>query len=258
MNKVYCSLIILVITCTLSCRKNNSTDCNCNFITPAADKYNYPVKPGTPEWNAGGTAGGLDSIYKLCQVPQNLLTSMSTIGLIQSLEDNPCLGNVMLRTNLFQGRNEVLLRLNVSWELNKRNDAAAKIMIYYNQKNPCCAETLNTDLEKGKFSANWVLFDLICTQDSLINQLQLSDKKQFARIIIDKYNIQLKYPYTFGLSKTTSILVLSQLMKNAPFQSYIDALQSNPELNYFASTSEFTSPELLDAVLSYSKLFITN
>lgn len=191
-------------------------------------------------------------------MPESTLKTMSTLGLIQSLEYNPCLGNIFLRTNLFQGRNEVLPRLNVSIELNKRNDAALNMMAYYKQKDPCCVLSLKTDLERGEFSSYMVLLDIVCTQDSLLNQLSLSEKKQFASIIIDKYNIQLKHPDIFGFSKTTSMLVLSQLMKNAPFQPYIEALQSDPDLNYFASTSELVSTNVLDKVLSYAKLFIGN
>ena len=258
MNRLYYLLIILFAISSVNCNKNHDIGCNCNPIRFTADKYSYPVKPGSAEWNAAGAAGGLDSIYKLCQIPSNVLPTMSTLGLIQSLEYNPCLGNIFLRTNLFQGRNEVLPRLNVSVELNKRNDAALNMMAYYKEIDPCCVLSLKTDLEKGEFTSYMVLLDIVYTQDSLLNQLSLSEKKQFADIIINKYNIQLKYPDIFGFSKTTSMLVLSQLMINASFQPYIAALQSDSELSYFASTTELVSNEVLNKVLSYAKLFTEN
>ncbi|HRP37881.1 MAG TPA: hypothetical protein PLS50_08810, partial [Candidatus Dojkabacteria bacterium] len=202
--------------------------------------------------------GGIDSIYTLCQLPVSLLVNMSTLGVVQSLEDNPCLGDILLRNNLFQGRDEVLSKLNVNRELSKRNDAAASILIYYNTKYPRCVETLNTEFEKGKFTSNWALFDMICTQDSLINQLSLLSKKEFANIVIDKYNTQLQYPDIFGLSKTTSILILSQLMIKAPFQPYLDALQSDADLKYFATTAQFAFPNILNKVLILSQQFIKN
>lgn len=258
MNKAPYLLIPLFVISSLNCNKKIDTNCDCSPVILAVDKYNYPVKRGSVEWNAAGVAGGLDSIYGLCQVPESTLKTMSTLGVIQSLQYNPCLGNILLRTNLFQGRNEVLPRLNVSIELNKRDDGALNMIAYYKQKDPCCILSLKTDLQRGEFSSYMVLLDIICTQDNLLNQLTLSEKKQFATIIIEKYNIQLKYPDIFGFSKTTSMLVLSQLMKNAIFQPYINALQSNPELSYFASTTELVSSKILDDVLSYAKLFVEN
>ena len=258
MNKLYYILIIFFIPVISGCKKDVASDCNCIIITPAPDKYEYPFEAGSPEWNAAGTAGGLDSIYKLCQVPQNLVINMSTLGLVQTLEENPMLFNMLLRDNKFSGRNEVLSRLNVSWELNKRVDAASKIMDYYNTKNPCCVENITGDAAKGAFALSWYFFDMICTQDSLLNKLDNQGKKNFAKIIIDKYSVQLKYPDTFGSSKASSAIILSQLMIKENFQQYLTALQSNSDLNYFASTGILTSDNNCSDILHYANLFSNN
>ncbi len=252
-------LLFLFLTVFLSsCRKSDILDCSCISKTDVSDKYIYPIKGGSVEWNAAGLAGGLDSIYKICQVPENILQSMSTQGLIQTLETNPTLLNMLLRDNLFLGRNEVLSRLNVSWELNKRSDAGIKIMEYYNQKNPCCVENILSDIDKGGFANNWHYFDMICSQDSLINKLDLPNKKNFVKIILSKYSIQLKYPNTFGSTKTTSVLILSNILKSANYQPYVNELLADNNLNYFSNSGIFTTNINLKAIINYATNFSNN
>lgn len=242
------------------CKKNK--DCDCIVQIAAADKYLYPVKPGSAEWNAAIASGigqpyPLDSIYKLCQIPNNKLQAMSTLGLIQSIADNPCLFNMLLRDNKFQGRNEVLTRLNVSWALNMRTDAGVSVINFYETKDPNCSECLNTEDKKGHFATNWYLFDMVCTQDSILNQLDRSAKKRFAKIVIDKFKVQLNYPNTFGSSKTSSILILSQLMIRADFLPYLDALQANSNLRTFASTGILTG-DFHSIILDFANQFINS
>lgn len=260
MNNQFYFIAFFFISILGGCKKNDK--CQCSQSIAAVDKYNYSVKPGDAKWNAAGTWGigksdPLDSIYKLCQIPSNTLSIMSTPGLIQSLEDNPCMINMLLRDNKFQGRNEVLQRLNVSWSLNIRADAGISIVNYYETKDPNCSACLKTNLEKGEFQTNWYFMDMICTQDSILNQLDKTTKKKFAKIITDKFKIQLKYPSTFGSSKTSSILILSQLMILSSFQPYLNALHANPDLSIFASTGVLVG-DFYDTVLDFASEFINS
>jgi hypothetical protein len=241
------------------CQKSNeyqpNTSCACTGAVSATDKYIYPILPGTPAWNQAGLAGGIDSIYAICQVPDNTLKNMSTLGLIQSLADNPCLFNMFLRINNIQGRNEVLPRLNVNTELLKRPDAGIILINYYNQKQPCCAEELVTDLLRGKYANDWHLFDMVCTQEGLLNKLPTEQKIEFARIVLNKFYIQLNYPSTFGSTKATSALILSQLMILANYSPYQQALKNNADLLLFSQTGLLTTKISYDDILNYGKQF---
>lgn len=72
------------------------------------------------------------------QIPDSILTKMSTATLIQSLLDNPNLPLMNIYNNVFQGRDFVLKRLNASYELNKRQDACQELFHRYIQMTPCC------------------------------------------------------------------------------------------------------------------------
>ena len=263
MNKLIYSFILYLFFAVTGCKKNN--ECKYSYPPVAADKYIYPVKPGSAEWNAAIAAGvgqsyPLDSVYKLCQIPENILQTMSTLGLIQSLEDNPCLFNMMLRDNIVQGRDEVLSRLNVSWVLNKRSDAGITLLKYYEAKDPNIISCIDADREQANYSINWYLFDKVCSQDSLLSKLDKPLKKRFANTIIDKYNIQLKYPNSFGGVQEPMIFILSRLMVLEGFQPFLNAMQADVNLTAFAVNSIFLVDyrDIYSKVLEFSNQFINS
>jgi hypothetical protein len=238
----------------LSCKKGDT--CNCNQAISATDKYVYPILPGSIAWDSIGKAGGIDSIYKICQIPINTIQTMSTLGLIQSLLDNPSLTNILLRYNLFQGRDEVLRRLNVSCELNKRADASKWVLVNYKSKDPLCIKCIGNATDKGKFVSSFTFFDILCTQDSILNQLSIIEKKQFGGIIINQYNSTINISDFGGLKKITTMLLLSQIMISASFQPYLDALQTDQSLSSFSQGSTAVTSNILDKVFLYSNQFI--
>ncbi|MEP6713706.1 MAG: hypothetical protein ABJA37_14865 [Ferruginibacter sp.] len=258
MNKLFYGSLLFLFLASAGCKKTK--ECMYNYPLVAADKYIYPVKPGSAEWNAAGASGigqsyPLDPIYKLCQIPENILQSMSTLGLIQSLEENPCMVNMLLRDNSKQGRDEVLSRLNVSWILNKRADAGTNIIKYYESKDPNIISCIGVDYDKFLYATNWFFFNMVCTQDSILNQLDSPKKRKFAKIINEKFNTQLQYPKFFEWSKTSSILLMSQLMISDNFQPYLVALQANPNLNFFAETGALVD-DFYPIVLNFTNQFI--
>lgn len=258
MNKLLFGAILFLFFALAGCKK--SKECIFSYPAVAADKYIYPVKRGSAAWQAAmasgiGQAYPLDSVYKLCQIPGNTLQSMSTMGLIQSLEENPCSVNMLLRDNSIQGRDEVLSRLNVSWALNKRADAATSIIKYYAAKDPNIVSCIGVEFDKFLYGNNWFFFDMVCTQDSILNQIDRTSRKRFAKIVIEKFNIQLQYPNSFNYSKTSSILLLSQLMVTDNFQPYLDALQANQNLSFFASTGVLAG-DFYPIVLNFANQFI--
>lgn len=253
-------MFFITINILVGCNKNS--ECKCKDSIIASDKYSYPVRAGSPEWNAAGfwgigRANPLDSIYKLSQIPTTRLQAMSTMGLIQSLLDNPCLFNMLLWDDVLIGRNEVLSQLNVSRALNLRTDAGINIVNYYEGKDPNCVVCLKTDDERGDFANNWYLLDIVCTQNSILNQLDRKTKKRFSSIIIDKFKNQLNYPGVFGSSRTSSVLVLSQIMIQDDFQPYRDALQANSKLYTFAFTGELTG-DFYTLIIDFSTKYINS
>jgi hypothetical protein len=56
-------LIALTLTVTIACTKQpEELEC---FIEPAEDAYDYPIKPGSPEWAQLTSSQQMDSVLQI-------------------------------------------------------------------------------------------------------------------------------------------------------------------------------------------------
>ena len=75
--------LLLIAMAFSGCAKEQSTP-----ITDEA--YTFPVKPGTDEWKA---LGSHDQMLAVCEIPENILTIMSTTALVETVLNYPLIGD---------------------------------------------------------------------------------------------------------------------------------------------------------------------
>ncbi|MFM7430182.1 MAG: hypothetical protein ACKO1F_09815 [Flammeovirgaceae bacterium] len=244
-------IYLLSTTCTYEDIKK------CVTTSKPLDTYSYyPYVPGTSEWL---TLGNTDNLFKVSQLPEKNLKSISSSGLAQSLLDNPCLMLISAYSTYFIGRNAVLSRLNASFELNKREDGAIALVTLYNQKTPSCYPSNGSSLEQGQFIETYVLHEVVLSQDSILNQLNRSKKIDLTKILIAKYNDKIRLGFDFGTSRLTNLLVISQIMRLDGYAPYINELVSNAELFDYANAGSGYSygyTELENKILSIAQNYI--
>ena len=71
------------------------------------EPYVYPIVPGTPEWVA------LDSRVtkgQVCQIPEDILSRMTTSALLETVLDYPLLGDIYAWNSYDQGFAALLLQ----------------------------------------------------------------------------------------------------------------------------------------------------
>lgn len=243
---VLVSLVIIISSCTKE--KNN---CNCKPLPEVSDKYNYPIKPGTPEWN---NIRSTDSLFLVSQIPDPILKRISTDALVQSCIENPLKLFQFAFSSRIQGRDELFRRLNCFQELIKRPDGAVRLFERYKLMEPCCIERM-TDAERGDYSLLFYYTEILLTKDSVINQLNTIQKKQLTASIIEKDNIKVTQS-SFGISRTSGIMMLSTIMETEFYQSYINDVNQNSGLKTFTQTGLLTNSGIYDIVLGHAKKFI--
>lgn len=245
------SIYFVLTTCTYEDVKK------CIATSKPIDTYSYyPYVPGTSEWS---TLGNTDNLFKVSQLPENTLKSISSSGLAQSLLDNPCLMLVSAYSTYFVGRDAVLSRLNASFELNKRNDGAIALVTLYNQKTPFCYPLNGSSLEQGQFIETYVLHEVVLSQDSILNQLNRSKKIDLTKILIAKYNDKIRSGFDFGTSRLTNLLVISQIMRLDGYVPYMNELASNAKLLDYANAGtgySYGYTELENKILSIAQNYV--
>ena len=95
--------------------ENNSNE-NHTIDTP----YVYPVVPGTHEWNILDTQAEKVAV---CQIPVDILSSLTTEALVETVLDYPLMCNISAYNNFLSGYEAVKAQFNGLQELSTRSDA---------------------------------------------------------------------------------------------------------------------------------------
>ena len=84
--------------------------------------WDYPIKPGTEAWQALSTH---EDMLKACQIPAEILKTVSTEELIELCLAYPLLGDIFAYNGIQEGISKVSARFNGLQELFKRKDNAS-------------------------------------------------------------------------------------------------------------------------------------
>lgn len=107
------------------------------------EPYQYPVLPGTKGW---AKLGSLQEMAEVCQIPEEILSRMTTKALVESVVNYPLWMNVLAYEDRQLGLKDVKSYFNGLQELCTRDDAIEKIETYiaerlqYSEDDPDSAE----------------------------------------------------------------------------------------------------------------------
>ena len=220
-----------------SCKKEKP-DIDCNTYPVPSDTYKYPILPGTPAWANLKTG---DEMLQACQIPDSVLPTISTEGLIQSWLDMP-LNNEIFMTNSLQKAIEYFIE-NFSGlrELVGRNDAADKLFKKYQSMNPACITTFKTDIGQGSFTFLFSYIELPLAQDTILNKMTLDQKKDLMKEALQKYYSRIEYSTYYDVVSTDlSLYICARSMRNNQYQPFLNQVNSN--LQWFIDNALFPVP----------------
>jgi len=94
--------------------------------------WDYPVQPGTPEWEMLT----YQERFEAQNIPDNLLQNMTTRDLVETCLNYPFFRDIIVSNNFQTGFNSIRSVFNGFRELEKRPDACAELLIVYKEMNP--------------------------------------------------------------------------------------------------------------------------
>ncbi|MFT3950214.1 MAG: hypothetical protein QM763_24830 [Agriterribacter sp.] len=256
----YVLLIAFVSIQLLACKKHHDdARVSCSNIPEPEDTYAYPIKPGTPQWDA--LVSGEEKLNS-CQIPENTLHSMSTEGLIQSWLNFPLANEILAANSLQKGTEFFIDNFSGLQELCKRNDAGLKLYERYKQMSTACISSLTTDIDRGAYTFSFTYIEMLLGQDTILNKLAASEKKLVVSEAVNKYNDKNKYLVYFGSFGTaTSVFVCGKSMQNDLYQPFLTEIQNSLILEKFLNTCSLPADkqqatELVTSILNHSLNFI--
>ena len=221
------------------------------------DKYVYPIVPGMIEWMYATN----EEIMQFCQLPEDVLKSISTPGLIDALIHIPFFpsqSNISSDASALKWHYFYSL-FNSAEELFQRTDAGDALVDYYRF---VCLDCLVSDkrseelkqrrpFEHYQIIVSQTLWGLEClfTKWEILNKMGHHQKKQAVAVILANYQY-LKNDY--------SVFHLAYLMYSDKYEPVMEYARKHsnefiPILNGF-----FYSKDQVDLFLSFAKQFIKN
>lgn len=186
-------LLSLVSVCT-----HSQKICNPDF--------EYPIKPGDAKWeNISSVAERIAAL----QIPEDILANLPTERLFDICLDFPYLLDVLFYEDYQKGLEALRAEFNGFDELLNRKDIG-KFALAKNKKFPLELEKLKdkNDIEKGFFSFQCFVLDLILAQENVVETLSNNEEDELLKVSIQNIELRNQQKNVFG-SISTSPLYLS-------------------------------------------------
>ena len=219
----------------------------------SSDAYEFPIKPGTEEWkNLHSYGEKLDAL----QIPDSILSKISTKGLIITCLNYPALGNMLAYNNMMDGFERVVSSFNGFQELLTRDDLEDTLIDYYEAMYPDKFDETYKDRKKYEGIFHYVGIEMLLSNYNILNSITEEKRIHLIRITIEKLKIKKENPENFGnLTKLSACIVIARTMSTLNIPAFNDKVQQNEELNKLIISGRPTDVQFLDElVLEVEKL----
>jgi hypothetical protein len=213
--------------------------------------YDFPTKLGSTKWQSFKST---DEMYNACQIPQDILSKMSTAALIQTCLGYPASGVLLIHNTPQQGFNDWKQHFNGIQELLKRSDANEELLKTYLAFDTKGHAILKTDIEKGHYTFLLAILESIIVQDEITESLSAQQQKTLLKSSLMKYQ-NMGNDEVYGFSSKTStgriISKISLVVGNENLKAQIKM----PDAQEYIKTGSLTDRQiLLDIILEASKI----
>jgi hypothetical protein len=240
------------------CQKENAKCCSCLESEGKSDVYDYPLKPGMPEWANLSPAG----MYEVCQIPMDMLTKMCPIGLVDSWLTYPLRSNVFAWANPQEGFKNMTGNFNGLTELLARPKTEELLYKKYVQFDPSGYGSNASGLDKGRYATDLFILELTLAQFELLSQLSGQKKKDLISEAIHKRSQKYKDNTYEPLSHTSDAYIMSHVMMQEQYKPFLDEL-GDQAMASFIETGRYSYPldsprpeENLSKIITHAQNFL--
>ncbi|MDR2894385.1 MAG: hypothetical protein LBU97_02855 [Alistipes sp.] len=177
------------------------------------DEYNFPKL--SIEWGPEET---IQSRLDALQIPDNVLSTISTAGLLETCLNFPYLIDILFSNDYQQGFEALLAEFNGFRELMIRSDLINALLVKYGRVGKEVAEIrMQSDVEKGRFSFRNFVLEMMLAQNVVIENLTEEQEKQLFKMSIEHTKTERSNPDIFGdlNALSTSLLYAKTTINDA-------------------------------------------
>lgn len=129
------------------------------------EPYDYPMKPGTPEWKAFTSH---NEMLQACQIPEQIIKRLTTPALVETVLTYPLMGDMLAFNSPQQGFDSVSSQFDGFCEMFARSDIGNELMNLYQAYDPVSVGQDWTSLQQGQYTINLYKMEIILAQKGFI------------------------------------------------------------------------------------------
>ena len=152
-----------------------------NELNAQTATWDYPVKPGTPEWTTFETH---DQMLEAIQIPESILRALTTKELVEICLNYPLYGDIFAYNSLQDGfRSNVSKNFNGIQELFRRKDNAQcllNVLKNYDLLTLESREHASTDLKIGESIWKHSFLEVLMSQESVLTNANAEQQREIA------------------------------------------------------------------------------
>ena len=203
----FLAMLLFASTTQMSAQEDGAIGVNPN--TQSTDAYQFPILPGSTEWQALQTH---DEMVAVTQIPVETLSTISTHGLAMTVLDYPLLADIWAFDSVQQGFSIVTNNFNGLQELLVREDAGRELLILYEQMAPSSLDSLWSLEQQGYYVFDIVHLEFLLAQQSVLDTLSDDERGNLQRLALHYYEQKMQLPDTYGrLSVETTAVLMGRL-----------------------------------------------
>lgn len=178
------------------------------------DEYLFPVRPGTPEW---AKLNSHDEMLKVLELPDSVLRSITTWGLVQTCFNYPLAGDYAAHNNQVAYINDLAVSFNGLKELFARDDISSVLL--YNYRH------LDFSLFQNFMDAQFT--ELLIGCDAFVSRLDQRQLQYLVLVALEKARYQKEHfessfpPYSY--------FIMANAMIHAGYKPFINYCSTNTE-----------------------------
>lgn len=212
----------------------------------STDAYNFPVKPGTPAWEA---LASHDEMLQVTQLPGRTLRSMSTKGLVETVLKYPLYKDMFAFNNVQQGFETVAARFNGLAALLARPDVGSELLSRYQALDPRALDSSWTIEQQGEYDAQLTAIEMLLAQEAVSATLTPSQRSDLLRETIGKSRAKQQHAAVYGQAgQERTALVMGRLLEKTS-SDFRQQVQHNKALQSFLREGTFAERGVLTAIV---------
>lgn len=140
--------------------------------------YDFPIKPGTPEWEK---IDSYNKMVEVCQIPENILSNMSTDDLLETCLNHPFKINIYLYSTFEESFQVMAKTFNSFKEILKRNDIGEALLkkadsIQIQSKSIASVTSIDSKMDK-------IILKLILTSSNVNQAISDNQRNKIIKLL---------------------------------------------------------------------------